>query len=169
MGETWRIMATASPRAMHPAPVSLPGARESSESFFLHGGWRPRMRAPVGDLDHAAEVLKTVAHPLRLRILSMLRCREECVSALAARLGTKPTTVSQALSILRRLGLVAVTRRHRQARYRLDEGALRELIPCIERTLSLAPSTAGFNAAGRARRRPAPQARASARNPTTRP
>jgi DNA-binding transcriptional ArsR family regulator len=91
------------------------------------------MRAPENDLDHAAEILKTVAHPLRLQILSLLCSREECVSAMAARLGTKPTTVSQALSILRRLGLVSVTRRHRQARYRLEERALRELIPCIER------------------------------------
>jgi ArsR family transcriptional regulator len=116
------------------------------------------MRAPVSDLDHAAEVLKTVGHPLRLRILSMLCCREECVSALAAQLGTKPATVSQALSILRGLGLVAVTR-HRQARYRLEQRALRELIPCIERTLSREPSTADSTAAARTRRWTGPRAR----------
>jgi DNA-binding transcriptional ArsR family regulator len=109
------------------------------------------MRAPDGDLDHAAEVLKTVAHPLRLRILSMLCSREEHVSALAARLGTKPTTVSRALAILRGVGLVAVTR-HRQARYRLEEQALRELIPCIERTLA-------FTAAARTTRWTGPPAR----------
>jgi DNA-binding transcriptional ArsR family regulator len=90
------------------------------------------MRAREGDLDRAAEILKTVAHPLRLRILSLLCSREECVSAMATRLGTKPTAVSQALAILRGEGLVAVTRRHGRASYRLEERALRELIPWVE-------------------------------------
>ena len=93
------------------------------------------MRALDSELGRAAEILKTVAHPLRLRVLSLLCAREECVSGLAARLGTKPTAVSQALAILRREGIVAVAGRHRQTTYRLEARALRELIPCIERTL----------------------------------
>jgi ArsR family transcriptional regulator len=90
------------------------------------------MRVHENDLRRAAEILRTVAHPLRLRILSLLCAREHCVSAMATRLGTKPTTVSQALAILRRERLVAVRRRDGRARYRLEERALQELIPWVE-------------------------------------
>jgi ArsR family transcriptional regulator len=95
---------------------------------------------PDDDLERAVEILKAVAHPLRLRILSLLCSREECVSAMAASLGTKSTAVSQALAILRAGGLVAVTRHHGLARYRLEERALRELIP---RVVALAPQGKG--------------------------
>ena len=83
------------------------------------------------DLERATQILKAVAHPLRLKILSLLCSREECVSAMAARLGTKPTAVSQALAILRGGGLVAATRHGGLARYRLEERALRSLIPRV--------------------------------------
>jgi len=95
------------------------------------------------DLERATQILKAVAHPLRLRILSLLCSGEECVSAMAARLGRKPTAISQALAILRGGGLVAVTRRQGLATYRLEERALRELIPRV--------TALGSQAAGRPR------------------
>lgn len=85
--------------------------------------------------DRVFEILKTVAHPLRMRVLALLCDREETVGGIAQRLGVRPNAVSQALSILRRERLVAVNRGGGVARYRLEERALRELIPCIERTL----------------------------------
>jgi ArsR family transcriptional regulator len=81
------------------------------------------------------EILKAVAHPLRMRILSLLCEGEETVGGIAERLGARQPIVSQALALLRRERLVAATRLHGFATYRLEEGALRELIPCIERTL----------------------------------
>ena len=90
------------------------------------------MRALEPDLDRTAKILRTVAHPLRLRILGLLCAREHSVGAIAARLGTKPTTVSQALAILRGERLVAATRWHGRARYRVEERALLELIPWIQ-------------------------------------
>ncbi len=89
-----------------------------------------------GDEDRVAGILRTLGHPLRLRILSLLCGGDETVGVMAVRLGTKQSTVSQALAILRRERLVAVTRRDRLALYRLEAGTLRELIPCIRRTLS---------------------------------
>ncbi|WP_242335889.1 MULTISPECIES: helix-turn-helix transcriptional regulator [Anaeromyxobacter] len=80
-----------------------------------------------------AEVLKAVAHPLRLRIVASL-CREELnVSTLAERLGASQAIVSQQLRILRSLGLVAATREDGFARYRLAEPALEDLVCCMER------------------------------------
>lgn len=99
------------------------------------------------DLGRAAEILKTVAHPLRLRILTLLCAREESVGALASRLAARPAAVSQALAILRQERLVAVTRAHRVARYRVDEPVLHALIPWIARRLAHARRAPGRAAA----------------------
>ena len=79
-----------------------------------------------------AEVLKAVAHPLRLRIVASLCEGEAHVGALAERLGASQAIVSQQLRILRSHGLVAATRAGGFARYRLIEQNLRGLVRCME-------------------------------------
>jgi ArsR family transcriptional regulator len=83
--------------------------------------------------EHIAEVLKAVAHPLRLRIVATLCAGESCVNALAERLGVPQPIVSQQLRILRGHGLVAATREGGFARYRLAEPALKDLVCCMEK------------------------------------
>ena len=83
--------------------------------------------------EHLAEVLKAVAHPLRLRIIALLCEDDEHVNGLAERLRTPQPIVSQQLRILRSHGLVAATREDGFARYRLEEPALRELVCCMEK------------------------------------
>jgi DNA-binding transcriptional ArsR family regulator len=83
--------------------------------------------------EHLAEVLKAVAHPLRLRIVALLCQGEEHVNGLAGKLDAPQPIVSQQLRILRSHGLVAVTRADGFARYRLAEPALRELVCCMEK------------------------------------
>jgi ArsR family transcriptional regulator len=79
-----------------------------------------------------AEMLRAVAHPLRLRIIALL-CREETnVGELATRLAAAQAIVSQQLRILRMSRLVDVTRGGGEARYRLAEPHLRDLIRCME-------------------------------------
>ncbi len=87
------------------------------------------MAAFKRDIDRAAEILKAIAHPLRLRILALLCAHDESVGAMATLLGAGQPAISQALSILRRERLVAVIRRNRTATYRIVEPALRQLIP----------------------------------------
>jgi ArsR family transcriptional regulator len=80
----------------------------------------------------AAEVLKAVAHPLRLRIVALL-CRGEAhVNALAERLEAPQSIVSQQLRILRMRGLVAPVRRGGRSYYRLAEPHLRQMVKCVE-------------------------------------
>lgn len=81
---------------------------------------------------HVAEVLKAVAHPLRLRIVASLCEGEAHVGALAERLGASQAIVSQQLRILRSHGLVAATRTGGFAHYRLVEKNLRGLVRCME-------------------------------------
>jgi ArsR family transcriptional regulator len=84
--------------------------------------------------ERLSEILKAVAHPLRLRIVALLCGEEEShVNGLADRLAAPQPIVSQQLRILRTRGLVSVTRENGFARYRLAEPALRELVFCMER------------------------------------
>ena len=56
--------------------------------------------------DLQAELLKVLAHPVRLQILDVLRDGEQCVCHLQAVLGLRQAYVSQQLMELRELGLV---------------------------------------------------------------
>ena len=80
----------------------------------------------------AAEVLKAVAHPLRLRIVDILVAEPSHVGALAERLGVKQPAVSQQLRILRMQGLVRAQRDGGLVVYELAEPHLRQLLGCVE-------------------------------------
>jgi ArsR family transcriptional regulator len=92
------------------------------------------MTSPTPETDspdryaRAAELLKALGHPLRLRIIAALAAGDAHVSALAARLGTRQPIVSQQLRILRMKGLVGVVRRDGFAVYRLAEPDLRRIV-----------------------------------------
>ena len=92
----------------------------------------PPISADAHRAEHVADVLKAVAHPLRLRIVASLCEGEAHVGALADRLGASQAIVSQQLRILRGHGLVAATRSGGYARYRLVEKNLRGLVRCME-------------------------------------
>ncbi len=94
--------------------------------------------------DHAratevADILKAVAHPLRLRIVAILCAEELNVNALAARLGTNQAIVSQQLRILRMRRLVTAVRKDGYANYRLLEPRLRDLVRCVEGCARIGP------------------------------
>jgi len=86
-----------------------------------------------GRAEHAAEVLRAVAHPLRLRIVATLCRGAEHVNALAERLDVPQPIVSQQLRILRGHGLVAARRADGFAWYLLVEPALKDLVCCMEK------------------------------------
>ena len=58
----------------------------------------------------AAELLKVLSHPVRLRILEVLRGAEQCVCHMEAALGLRQAYISQNLTVLRDAGLVSVRR-----------------------------------------------------------
>lgn len=88
------------------------------------------------DMDRAsraAELLKAVAHPIRLRIVALLAINDAHVGELAEQLGANQAIVSQQLRILRAHRLVAAERRGGEAHYRLVEQHLRTLLECLEK------------------------------------
>jgi DNA-binding transcriptional ArsR family regulator len=74
------------------------------------------MSAP---LQSAIGVLKAMGHPVRLRILAMLRGGELCVCQMTALLDLATSTVSAHLADLRRAGLVSERKDGRWVFYRL--------------------------------------------------
>lgn len=104
-----------------------------------------------------AEMLRAVAHPLRLRIVAQLCDGDLHVGALVDRLSAPQAIVSQQLRVLRMGGLVEVTREGGRGVYRLREPRLRDLVSCMEgcsldaRGGATAPGPEGRPAAGRGR------------------
>ncbi len=114
--------------------MSPPAARSARTARARPQAAPPRPAIAV-DPDRAArlsEVLKAVAHPLRLRIIAILVQGDANVTALAERLGAGQAIVSQQLRILRHNGLVAADREGGFATYRLVERNREGLVHCME-------------------------------------
>lgn len=92
---------------------------------------RPLLKDP-DRVDHVAELLRALGHPLRLRIVALLADEEMHVNAMAEALDVVPAIVSQQLRILRMPGLVAATRVNGQAVYRLTDPRISRLLDCME-------------------------------------
>jgi ArsR family transcriptional regulator len=84
----------------------------------------------------AAEILKAVAHPLRLQIIAILCEQDVCVGELAERLGAKQPIVSQQLRILRMRGLADTKRKDGNSVYRLAQPHLKQLIRCMNKCVA---------------------------------
>jgi ArsR family transcriptional regulator len=78
------------------------------------------------------DTLKALAHPVRLRILALLRDREFCVCEVAEVLGLAPSTVSEHLTDLRRTGLVRERKVGRWVHVALSgEGSARPILESL--------------------------------------
>ena len=81
--------------------------------------------------NHAAEVLKAVAHPLRLRIVDLLAKDELCVGEITAALGEKQSITSQQLTILKNRGILASRRDGARVFYRLENKNVTQVLNCV--------------------------------------
>ena len=89
--------------------------------------------------EEAAEVLKALSNPGRLRILCALVPGDLSVGELEAAIGASQSYVSGQLLRLRQEGLVACEREGRSMRYRLSDPRIR---PILERVYEVfCPST----------------------------
>jgi ArsR family transcriptional regulator len=90
----------------------------------------PPAAGDVLDADTAerlATVLKVIAEPTRLRLLSLVAAQpdsEECICNLTERVGVSQPTVSHHMRVLADAGLVEREQRGKWAYYRLIPGAL---------------------------------------------
>ncbi len=83
-------------------------------------------------IEPLVDLLKTLAHPVRLRLLGLLRGGELCVCQINTVLGLAPSTVSEHLTELRRAGLLAERKDGRWVYYALrPKNAFQDLVDVL--------------------------------------
>ena len=87
---------------------------------------------PLDALEQAAECLKTLAHPHRLRMVQMLLADRYTVGELAEACGIPANMASEHLRLMQRCGLLTSEREGRRAYYRIVEMHLASILACIE-------------------------------------
>ena len=100
-------------------------------------GLAPHIELP--DTEQAAELLRALAHPVRLTILGSLRGCERAVGEIEAITGIGQPGLSQQLAVLRKANLVLTRREAKQIHYRIDTGAIAAVRAILDRLAS--PST----------------------------
>jgi ArsR family transcriptional regulator, zinc-responsive transcriptional repressor len=87
---------------------------------------------PLEALELAAECLKTLAHPHRLRMVQMLLGGRYMVGELAEACGIPSHMASEHLRLMQRCGLLKNEKDGRKAYYRIAEPHLANIMTCIE-------------------------------------
>lgn len=78
--------------------------------------------------NHAAEVLKALAHPIRLQVVETLEGGELSVGEIAEAVGEKQAITSQQLNIMKDKGILSSRREGTRVFYRIEnENAIRVL------------------------------------------
>jgi len=83
------------------------------------------------DYSKEAEILKALAHPIRLKIVDAIRDGEVCVKSLEELTGASQSCVSQHLTILRNLGMVETNRDGNLVCYSLNHTLADSIVRCI--------------------------------------
>lgn len=83
-------------------------------------------------LEQAAECLRTLAHPHRLRIVQMLLQGEYTVGELAEACGIASHMASEHLRLMKHCGLLTSERDGRKTYYSVAEPHLESIMGCIE-------------------------------------
>src|SRR5476651_721740 len=83
-------------------------------------------------LAQAAECLKTLAHPHRLRMVQMLLQGRFTVGELAEACGIPSHMASEHLRLMQRCGFLANEKEGRKAYYHIVESHLSDIMSCIE-------------------------------------
>lgn len=73
------------------------------------------------DIQQAAQAIKAIAHPLRLKILCVLGDQEISVQDIVEQVGTSQSNISQHLAILRDKGVLATRKDANRVFYRIDD------------------------------------------------
>lgn len=80
---------------------------------------------------HVAEVLKAVAHPVRLQIVELLESEEMNVGEIMDRLGGKQAITSQQLNMMKDKGVLGSRRDGNKVYYHIENKNVIKLLNCI--------------------------------------
>jgi len=82
-----------------------------------------------------AEFLKSLAHPVRVRILRMLTPGERCVCELVAGIDIEQSNLSQHLGVLKKQGIIDARKEGTKVFYRILHPSVLEVIGAVEKTI----------------------------------
>ena len=92
----------------------------------------PLRLTPLNALEQAAECLKTLAHPHRLRIVQMLLQGRFTVGELAEACEIPSHMASEHLRLMQRCGFLSSEKDGRKTYYQIAEQHLSSIMGCIE-------------------------------------
>ncbi len=87
---------------------------------------------PLDSLEQAAECLRTLAHPHRLRIVQMLLSSKYTVGELAEACEIPSNMASEHLRLMQRCGFLNCKKDGRFAYYTIAEPHLADIMHCVE-------------------------------------
>ena len=79
-------------------------------------------------IETAARALKSIAHPLRLKILCVVGDQEVCVQEIVDAVGTSQSNISQHLAILREKDVLLTRKDANRVYYRIGDARTLQLI-----------------------------------------
>lgn len=91
-----------------------------------------RTKLDSAALTAAADCLRTVAHPHRLRMLQLMLDGEHSVGELAEACDIASHQASEHLMLMKRCGLLRSESKGRRVYYRVSEPQIERLMACIE-------------------------------------
>ena len=80
------------------------------------------------NIEIAAKALKSIAHPLRLKILCVIGDQEACVQEIVDAVGTSQSNISQHLAILREKDVLVTRKEANRVFYRVGDARTLQLI-----------------------------------------
>ena len=80
----------------------------------------------------SADVLKALAHPLRLAIIQFLAKEEKCVCEIVDYVGTSQSNISKHLSIMKKEGILSDRREGLSVYYRLKMPCALNFFQCVQ-------------------------------------
>ena len=84
------------------------------------------------DIECTADVLKAIAHPVRLKLLCALNSQELPVQSIVEKTGTSQSNISQHLSMLKERGILSSRRDINRIYYRVRDPQLLQLITLLK-------------------------------------
>ena len=82
-----------------------------------------------------ADVIKAIAHPLRIAIVDFLKDGEQCVCDIAAYVGSERSNVSRHLSVMANAGILQHRKEGLKVIYKLRTPCILEFFSCLKRVL----------------------------------
>lgn len=82
-----------------------------------------------------ADFLKSLAHPVRVKVVNMLEPGERCVCELVEEIDIEQSNLSQHLAVMKRQGLIDSRKEGTKVIYRVASPAVIEVLRSVERAI----------------------------------